>query len=100
MLMNSKKMFWQALICGSFISTGVFLISSKAYAEANHEEKVAEVNQHLLTPNEAVDEMTDMNRIRRYYQPRASRSNVQTENAAETLTDTTEDEIKLPARIN
>ncbi|MBR3501359.1 MAG: ShlB/FhaC/HecB family hemolysin secretion/activation protein [Alphaproteobacteria bacterium] len=100
MLMNSKKMFWQALICGSFISTGVFLISSKAYAEANHEEKVAEVNQHLLTPNEAVDEMTDMNRIRRYYQSRESRSNVQTENAAETLTDTTEDEIKLPARIN
>ncbi|MBQ9271844.1 MAG: ShlB/FhaC/HecB family hemolysin secretion/activation protein [Alphaproteobacteria bacterium] len=100
MLMNSKKLFWQALVCSTFISTSALIMSSNAYAETTSEEKVSNVNQQLLTPNETVDDMTDINRARRYYQTRESRSNAQTEETDDTSVDTTEDEIKLPARTN
>ena len=82
MLTNSKKMFWQALICSTFISTSTLIMSSNAYAETAQEEKSAEVNQQLLMPNEAVDDMTDINRARRYYQARESRNEAQTEETA------------------
>ena len=100
MLMNSKKLFWQALICSTFISTSALVLSSNAYAEAAQEEKTTEVNQQLLAPNEAVDDMTDMNRTRRYYQARERRGNMQEEEVADTSSDTMEEEIKLPARTN
>ena len=98
MLMNSKKLFWQTLICSTFISTGALIMSSNAYAKAAQEEKAPEVNQQLLTPNESVDDMTDINRARRYYQARESRNEAQTEETAGTSADTTEEEIKLPPR--
>lgn len=100
MLTNSKKMFWQALICSTFISTSTLIMSSNAYAETAQEEKASEVNQQLLTPNEAIDDMTDITRARRYYQARESRDNVQTEEVADTPAEITEDEIKLPPRTN
>ena len=81
MLTNSKKMFWQALICSTFISTSALIMSNNAYAE---EEKASEVNQQLLMPNESVDDMTDINRARRYYQARESRNEAQAEEAADT----------------
>ena len=98
--MNSKKIFWQTLICSTFISTSTLMMSNSAYAEAVQKEKTTQVNQQLLTPNEAVDEMSDMNRARQYYQARESRNNAQEEEADETSADTTEDEIKLPPRTN
>ena len=98
MLMNSKKIFWQTLICSSFISTSTLIMSSNVYAAATPEEKATEVNQQLLTPNESVDDMTDINRARRYYQTRESRSNAEAEETADTPIDTTEEEIKLPPR--
>ena len=100
MLMNSKKLFWQTLICSTFISTSTLVMSSNVYAENTSEEKTSEINQQLLTPNEAVDDMTDINRARRYYQARESRENAQTEEAADTSADTAEEEIKLPPRTN
>ena len=52
-------------------------------------------------PNEAVDDMTDINRTRRYYQARESRNEAQTEEVADTSAeDITEEEIKLPPRTN
>ncbi|MBO6280889.1 MAG: ShlB/FhaC/HecB family hemolysin secretion/activation protein, partial [Alphaproteobacteria bacterium] len=96
--MNSKKIFWQTLICSSFISTSTLIMSSNVYAAATPEEKATEVNQQLLTPNESVDDMTDINRARRYYQTRESRSNAEAEETADTPIDTTEEEIKLPPR--
>ena len=100
MLMKSKKLFWKTLICGTFISTGAVIMSNNAYAETTQTESTAEVNQQLLTPNEAVDEMSDINRARRYYQARESRGNAQTEEEKEASADTTEEEIKLPPRTN
>ncbi len=100
MLVNSKKLFWKTLMCGTFISTSAVIMSNNAYAETTQTESTAEVNQQLLTPNEAVDEMSDINRARRYYQARESRSNAQTEKTDDTSVDTTEDEIKLPTRTN
>ena len=96
MLMKSKKMFWQTLLCSTFISTSTLIMSNNAYAE---EEKASEVNQQLLMPNESVDDMTDINRTRRYYQARESRNEAQTEEVADTSAeDITEEEIKLPPR--
>ncbi len=100
MLVNSKKLFWKTLMCGTFISTSAVIMSNNAYAETTQTESTAEVNQQLLTPNEAVDEMSDINRARRYYQARESRSSVQREEVADTTKDVTEDEIKLPPRTN
>lgn len=100
MLMNSKKLFWQTLICSTFISTSTLVMSSNVYAENTSEEKASEINRQLLTPNEAVDDMTDINRARRYYQARESREKAQTEEAADTSADTAEEEIKLPPRTN
>ena len=99
MLMNSKKLFWKTLVCSTFISTSALIMSNNAYAEEAQEEKAAEVNQQLLMPNESVDDMTDINRARRYYQARESRNETQAEEAADTSAeDTTEEEIKLPPR--
>ena len=98
MLMNSKKLFWKTLVCSTFISTSALIMSNNAYAEEAQEEKAAEVNQQLLTPNEAIDDMTDITRARRYYQARESRNEAQTEETAGTSADTTEEEIKLPLR--
>ena len=100
MLVNSKKLFWKTFMYSTFISTSALMISNNAYAETVPEEKATEVNEQLLTPNESVDEMTDMNRARRYYQARESRSSIQTQEVADTSETTTEDEIKLPPRTN
>ena len=100
MLMNSKKLFWKTLVCSTFISTSALIMSNNAYAKAAQEEKASEVNQQLLTPNEAIDDMTDITRARRYYQARESRGNAQTEEEKEASVDTTEEEIKLPPRTN
>lgn len=100
MLMKSKKLFWKTLVCSTFISTSALIMSNNAYAKAAQEEKAAEVNQQLLTPNEAIDDMTDITRARRYYQARESRGNAQIEEEKEASADTTEDEIKLPPRTN
>lgn len=100
MLMKSKKLFWKTLVCSTFISTSALIMSNNAYAKAAQEEKASEVNQQLLTPNEAIDDMTDITRARRYYQARESRGNAQTEEEKEALADTTEEEIKLPPRTN
>ncbi len=100
MLMKSKKLFWKTLVCSTFISTSALIMSNNAYAKAAQEEKAPEVNQQLLTPNEAIDDMTDITRARRYYQARESRSNAEAEEVADTPKDVTEDEIKLPPRTN
>ena len=100
MLMKSKKLFWKTLVCSTFISTSALIMSNNAYAKAAQEEKAPEVNQQLLTPNEAIDDMTDITRARRYYQARESRGNAQTEEEKEASVDTTEEEIKLPPRTN
>lgn len=100
MLMKSKKLFWKTLVCSTFISTSALIMSNNAYAKAAQEEKASEVNQQLLTPNEAIDDMTDITRARRYYQARESRGNAQTEEEKEASADTTEEEIKLPPRTN
>ena len=87
MLMKSKKLFWKTLVCSTFISTSALIMSNNAYAKA-------------ATPNEAIDDMTDITRARRYYQARESRGNAQTEEEKEASVDTTEEEIKLPPRTN
>ena len=99
MLMNSKKIFWKTLVCSTFISTSALIMSNNAYAEEAQEEKAAEVNQQLLMPNEAVDDMTDINRTRRYYQARESRNEAQTAQVNDTWAeDRTEEENKLPLK--
>ena len=98
MLINSKKLFLQALICGTFISTGSLVMSNDACAQKDDENNAAQINQQLLAPNEAVDAMTDMERARRYYQARESIGSAQNEKEAEAAKTDDEAEIKLPPR--
>lgn len=100
MLNNSKNMFWQTLICSTFISAATLVVSCNAYAEDNQEEKVSEINQQLLMPSEAVNEMTDINRTRRYYQTRENRGKSQVKEYDDISKTSVDDEIKLPPRTN
>ena len=100
MLNNSKNMFWQTLICSTFISAATLVVSCNAYAEDNQEEKVSEINQQLLMPSEAINEMTDINRTRRYYQTRENRGKSQVKEYDDISKTSVDDEIKLPPRTN
>ena len=97
-MINSKKLFLQALVCSTFISTSALVLSNNAYAETVSETRPAEINQQLLRPNEAVDDMTDINRTRQYYQARENTQKSQVEEDDTEIKNDTEDEIKLPMR--
>ena len=98
MMINSKKLFLQTLVCSTFISTSALVLSNNAYAETVSETRPAEINQQLLRPNEAVDDMTDINRTRQYYQARENTQKSQVEEDDTEIKNDTEDEIKLPTR--
>ena len=100
MLIKSNKLFIQALICSTILSTNMLVAGSDAYGQTDSKNEATQVNQQLLAPNESVNMFTDMEKARRYYQSRESRGNVQTKEDTDVSTDMTEDEIKLPPRAN
>ena len=100
MLMKSNKLFLKALICSTFISTGVLFTNNTACAGTDDENNANQINERLIAPNEAVNDMTDMERTRRYYNSVQTGANKQAdEDKVEEKSDI-DDDIKLPPRTN
>ena len=97
-VINLKKLFVRALFCGIFASADLLIASNNACAENDKKDETAEINRQLLSPNESVDMMTDMERTRRYYQARENLSREQTDESADISKTDTQGEIKLPPR--
>ena len=95
MLMKSNKMFFKMLICSTFISTNSLVLCAEAHAQTDAE---GDINPQLLAPNEAVNDMTDMERTRRYYDTRKSVAREQPDEDKQIEKAKTDDEIKLPPR--
>ena len=98
MLVNFKKLLWQVVVCGTVISASMLALSSDVYAQTDDNADPTQVSQQLLTPNESVNAMTDMERTRRYYQMREGEGKAQSEDSAETPQAGIDREIKLPLR--
>lgn len=93
MPISSKKLFLNTLICGTFITTNMMILSDNAFAATD-----TQTNQQLLAPNESVNSMTDMETARRYYDSRKGGQNELTDEEQNIQKDTDDEEIKLPPR--
>lgn len=98
MLVNSKKLLWQVFVCGAVISASILAMSRDVYAQTDDKSEPTQVSQQLLTPNDSVNAMTDMERARRYYQMREGEGKAQSDESAETFQADIDGEIKLPPR--